>query len=119
MLPEQIDGGDHPWSRLYDPSRTMIHGLREYLAENLDAAQHWSAHLGSGDIESPAQLKPGQGGGDRQGRRRGGREIRATGGHAAARIRRVTSRSPPATGSPQSARNAVPTLVSSAIPASS
>ena len=62
MLLEQIDGGDHPWSRLYDPSRTMIHGLREYLAENLDAAQHWSAHLGSGDIESPAQLKPGQGG---------------------------------------------------------
>lgn len=61
LLAEQVEGGDHPWSKLYDPSRTMIHGLREYLVENLDATRHWAAHLGSGEIDTPARLQPGQG----------------------------------------------------------
>ncbi len=62
LLSEQVNGGGHPWARLYDPSRTMLRGLREYLSENLDAARHWAAHLGGGDIESVEQLAPGEGG---------------------------------------------------------
>jgi glycine/D-amino acid oxidase-like deaminating enzyme/nitrite reductase/ring-hydroxylating ferredoxin subunit len=61
MLCDQVNGGEHPWGKLYDPSRKMLHGLREYLSENLDASRHWAAHLGKGDIESPEQLLPGQG----------------------------------------------------------
>ena len=61
MLREQVNGGEHPWGRLYDPSRKMLHGLREYLSENLDAAKHWAAHLRDGEIESLEALAPGQG----------------------------------------------------------
>jgi glycine/D-amino acid oxidase-like deaminating enzyme/nitrite reductase/ring-hydroxylating ferredoxin subunit len=61
ILREQVNGGEHPWGKLYDPSRKMLHGLREYLSENLDAARHWAAHLGDGEIESVDQLLPGQG----------------------------------------------------------
>jgi glycine/D-amino acid oxidase-like deaminating enzyme/nitrite reductase/ring-hydroxylating ferredoxin subunit len=61
LLCEQVNGGDHPWARLYDPSRKMLHGLREYLSENLDAARHWAAHLGDGEIDSVDRLAPGEG----------------------------------------------------------
>ncbi len=62
ILREQVNGGQHPWGGLYDPSRSMLHGLREYVTENLDATRHWAAHLGRGDIESLDRLNPGQGG---------------------------------------------------------
>jgi glycine/D-amino acid oxidase-like deaminating enzyme/nitrite reductase/ring-hydroxylating ferredoxin subunit len=61
ILCEQVDGGEHPWGRLYDPSRKMLRGIREYLSENLDAARHWAAHLTDGEIESLDRLGPGQG----------------------------------------------------------
>jgi Rieske Fe-S protein len=61
VLREQVDGGEHPWGRLYDPSRKMLHGLKEYVSENVDAARHWAAHLGRGEIESVERLAPGQG----------------------------------------------------------
>ena len=61
ILRDQVNGRSSPWESLYDPSRSMVHGLSEYLSENLDAARHWAAHLGSGEVESPALLGPGQG----------------------------------------------------------
>jgi glycine/D-amino acid oxidase-like deaminating enzyme/nitrite reductase/ring-hydroxylating ferredoxin subunit len=61
ILCEQVDGGDHPWGRLYDPSRKMLAGLKEYLAENLDASRHWVAHLRDGEVESAESLAPGEG----------------------------------------------------------
>jgi glycine/D-amino acid oxidase-like deaminating enzyme/nitrite reductase/ring-hydroxylating ferredoxin subunit len=62
ILCEQVNGRQHPWADVYDPSRSMLHGLREYVAENLDASRHWAAHLGRGDVESLDRLGPGQGG---------------------------------------------------------
>ena len=53
ILRDQVNGRSSPWESLYDPSRSMVHGLGEYLSENLDAARHWAAHLGSGEVESP------------------------------------------------------------------
>ncbi len=61
ILRDQVNGRSSPWESLYDPSRSMVHGLGEYLSENLDAARHWAAHLGSGEVESPELLGPGQG----------------------------------------------------------
>jgi glycine/D-amino acid oxidase-like deaminating enzyme/nitrite reductase/ring-hydroxylating ferredoxin subunit len=61
ILSEQVEGGEHPWGKLYEPSRMMLHGLKEYLAENLDASRHWAAHLGKGEVESVEELAPGQG----------------------------------------------------------
>jgi glycine/D-amino acid oxidase-like deaminating enzyme/nitrite reductase/ring-hydroxylating ferredoxin subunit len=61
MLRDLVNGGESPWSSLYDPTRSMVHGLREYISENLDAARHWAAHLGRGEVDSPEKLLPGQG----------------------------------------------------------
>ncbi|HEX6570534.1 MAG TPA: FAD-dependent oxidoreductase, partial [Steroidobacteraceae bacterium] len=61
LLREQVNGGEHPWGKLYDPSRKMLHGLKEYLSENLDATRHWAAHLGGGEIASVDRLAPGYG----------------------------------------------------------
>lgn len=61
ILAEQITGGEHRWGELYEPSRKMLHGLREYLAENIDAARHWAAHLGGGEIDSVDELPAGHG----------------------------------------------------------
>ena len=61
ILRELVNGGEHRWAGAYDPSRSVFHGLREYLTENLDAARHWAAHLQRGDVRSAADLQPGQG----------------------------------------------------------
>jgi glycine/D-amino acid oxidase-like deaminating enzyme/nitrite reductase/ring-hydroxylating ferredoxin subunit len=61
ILAEQVNGGEHPWAKVYDPGRSMLSGLKEYLAENLDATRHWAAHLGRGEVRSPDELRPGQG----------------------------------------------------------
>jgi nitrite reductase/ring-hydroxylating ferredoxin subunit len=61
LLRDEVNGAESPWRSLYDPSRSMVHGLREYISENLDAARHWAAHLGGGEVDSTAQLLPGQG----------------------------------------------------------
>jgi glycine/D-amino acid oxidase-like deaminating enzyme/nitrite reductase/ring-hydroxylating ferredoxin subunit len=61
ILRDQVNGDENPWASLYDPSRSMLHSLREYISENLDAARHWAAHLGRGEVDSPEQLQPGQG----------------------------------------------------------
>lgn len=61
ILRETVNGGVHPWAALYDPSRKMTHAVGEYLTENVDAARHWAAHLTSGEVDTPAQLEPGEG----------------------------------------------------------
>jgi glycine/D-amino acid oxidase-like deaminating enzyme/nitrite reductase/ring-hydroxylating ferredoxin subunit len=61
MLVELVNGGEHPWAQLYDPSRSVMHGLKEYLTENLEATRHWVAHIGVGDVDSTDELQPGQG----------------------------------------------------------
>ena len=61
LLTELVNGGEHPWAHLYDPGRSALHGLKDFLSENLDATRHWAAHLGVGDVESPDELQPGQG----------------------------------------------------------
>ena len=46
-----IDGGAYQAiTRLAEHRDTMLHGLKEYLSENLDAARHWAAHLTDGFV---------------------------------------------------------------------
>jgi glycine/D-amino acid oxidase-like deaminating enzyme/nitrite reductase/ring-hydroxylating ferredoxin subunit len=61
ILVEQINGGNHPWGKLYDPSRKMIAGFKEYLTENIDASRHFAAHLLGGEVASLDEVPPGQG----------------------------------------------------------
>ncbi len=62
MLCELVHGSDHHWAKLYDPSRKMVRKLGTYLRENLDAARHLArTAYGPSDVESEAEIKPGEG----------------------------------------------------------
>lgn len=61
LIRDLIDKGASPWSDVYDPERLMVRGAIEYAKENLDAAKHWAAHLGVGEVASVDDIRPGQG----------------------------------------------------------
>lgn len=63
LVTELIQGGDHPWAGVYDPSRKVGSAFTEFAKENLNVAKQyfdWAkpSRDGGGD---PATLKPGEG----------------------------------------------------------
>jgi Rieske Fe-S protein len=63
LLPDLIAGRQSPWQSLYDPSRKALRAPLEYTKENLNvAAQYVEDYLSPGDISSPDDLAPGEGG---------------------------------------------------------
>ena len=61
MLPELIAVGDHPWAMLYEPSRQSLRSLPTFASENANVASQYAAYLTGGDVDSPAEIAPGQG----------------------------------------------------------
>lgn len=61
VIRDLIDRGTSPWSDVYDPGRLMLRGATEFVKENIDAAQHWAAHLGGGEAASVDDIRPGEG----------------------------------------------------------
>jgi glycine/D-amino acid oxidase-like deaminating enzyme/nitrite reductase/ring-hydroxylating ferredoxin subunit len=61
LIPELIDGIDHPWATLYDPSRKSLRNLRTFAEENLDVAAKYADWLTGGDVAKVEQIEPGQG----------------------------------------------------------
>lgn len=62
MLCELVHGQDHPWAKLYDPSRKMVRKIGTYLRENLDAARHLvRTAFGPSDVASEDDIAPGEG----------------------------------------------------------
>jgi nitrite reductase/ring-hydroxylating ferredoxin subunit len=62
LLPDLIEGKDHPWEELYDPARVRASSLFKWAGENLNAAAQYASHLSPGELSSPDELKPGEGG---------------------------------------------------------
>lgn len=63
LVTELIQGRDHPWAEVYDPSRKVASSFGEFAKENLNVAKQyfdWArpSRDGGGD---PATLKPGEG----------------------------------------------------------
>ena len=57
-----ISGEQHPWADLYSPGRTPLKAAKNYVSENLTALKNLSEYLAPGELSSPDELKPGQGG---------------------------------------------------------
>jgi Rieske Fe-S protein len=54
--------GSSKWESVYAPDRTPPAGLANYVNENLTAVKNFAEYLLPGEITSPGDLNPGEGG---------------------------------------------------------
>jgi Rieske Fe-S protein len=52
LLTELISGRDHPWSRLYDPSRKPIRAAAAFASENFNVARQYGDWVTPGEVET-------------------------------------------------------------------
>ncbi len=62
LIPSLLDGGDHPWRKLYDPARVSARSLGDYISENFTAVKSMAEHLAGPVHPSTDTLSIGQGG---------------------------------------------------------
>ncbi|HUS19534.1 MAG TPA: FAD-dependent oxidoreductase [Terriglobales bacterium] len=53
--------GDHPWAKLYDPSRIRLAAAGEYIKENLNTAAQYKEYFTGGDVENEDLIPAGSG----------------------------------------------------------
>src|SRR5690606_12619489 len=41
IIPDLIEKGDHPWKSVFDPSRSLTSGIKEYIQENINVAYQY------------------------------------------------------------------------------
>lgn len=58
ILRDLLQGRDHPWAKLYDPSRKTLAAVGEFARENLNMALQYADWLTSGDVESEEDIAP-------------------------------------------------------------
>ena len=61
LLTDLILGHENPWTTLYDPSRKTLRALGRFVKENFNLAKQYGDWLTGGDVDSPEQIKPGEG----------------------------------------------------------
>lgn len=61
LLTELILGRDHPWAKLYNPSRVRLGASPEFARENANVAAQYLDWLSAGDVEKDRSIAPGSG----------------------------------------------------------
>ncbi|MCA1632286.1 MAG: FAD-dependent oxidoreductase [Acidobacteria bacterium] len=61
LLNDLIHGRRNEWAGLYDPSRTSSITTTDFVAENLNVLSHYTDWLTGGELDSAAEIKPGEG----------------------------------------------------------
>jgi len=67
LLRDLIEDRDHPWSKLYDPSRKSLRAAPHYIRENLNMAAQYARWLTGGDVKDELEIERGAGGVVREG----------------------------------------------------
>jgi glycine/D-amino acid oxidase-like deaminating enzyme/nitrite reductase/ring-hydroxylating ferredoxin subunit len=61
LVTDLIMGRDNPWKAIYDPSRKVKHGVSDFVAEQANTLSQYGDWLTGGEVDSPAEIAPGQG----------------------------------------------------------
>ncbi|MGJ0507325.1 MAG: FAD-dependent oxidoreductase [Methylocystis sp.] len=61
LIADLVQGKDHPWAPVYEPSRKPIRAMGEMVRENATAAKNFAEYLTPGEKSSEAELAPGEG----------------------------------------------------------
>ena len=70
LLTDLIIGRENEWETLYDPTRKTLRAMPEFTQENLNVAAQYADLVTAGDVDSPEEIKPGQGAIIRRGSRK-------------------------------------------------
>ena len=62
LLRDLVMGREHPWAKLYDPSRKSVRAALEFAKENLNMAAQYGRWLTGGDVKDEREIAPGSGG---------------------------------------------------------
>jgi len=62
LIPTLMEGAEHPWQKIYDPSRVSLKAAGKFIAENVTAVKSMAEHLGGPLLPSEDALGPGEGG---------------------------------------------------------
>ena len=61
LVTDLIMGRDNPWAGLYDPARKVRHGVADFVSEQANTLARYGDWVKGGEVESAAQIAPGQG----------------------------------------------------------
>jgi Rieske Fe-S protein len=61
MLPRMMAGHDHPWAKLYEPSRKSLRSVVEYVRENVNVAAQYRKWLTGSEADDVSEIPPGSG----------------------------------------------------------
>ena len=62
LIRDLIVSGSSHWEAVYDPARKPPRTIGNYISENLTAVKNFAEYVRPGEISSPDDLKPGEGG---------------------------------------------------------
>ncbi|RVD58079.1 FAD-dependent oxidoreductase, partial [Mesorhizobium sp. M7A.F.Ca.ET.027.03.2.1] len=62
LLKDLISGKKSPWAAVYEPSRKTPSGVINYVRENLSVVKNLAGYVLPGELKSPGEFVPGQGG---------------------------------------------------------
>lgn len=68
LVTDLIMGRENPWEKTYDPSRKNVRTLKDYAIENGNVLKHLKDYFTPGDLETIAEITPGEGSILREGR---------------------------------------------------